>query len=86
MVCKPNITGEEKREREKKQAVKLTYGHEESDGEYQNDGHKVSVVAQMMGNEDNITVVTDRRCCCGSMQQATVESAIPQFPSTREKT
>ena len=49
----------------KQQAVRHTYGREDSEDE-DDDGNLVRHVGQMIGNEDELTVVSGRKCRCGS--------------------
>lgn len=56
----------------KQQAVMHTYGHEESEDEDDDDGNLVRDVGQMIGNEDNITVVSGRKCRCGSTSHSRI--------------
>ena len=57
----------------KQQAVRHTYGNEESDGEDDvDDENLVRDIAQMVGNEDSITVVSGRKCRCGSTSHSRI--------------
>lgn len=49
----------------KQQAVRHTYGQEDS-GDEDDDGNLVRDVGEMIGNEDEVTVISGRKCRCGS--------------------
>ena len=50
----------------KQQVVRHTYGHDDFGDEGHDDGNLVRDVAQLIGDGDEITVVSGRQCRCGS--------------------
>ena len=49
----------------KQQAVRHSYGQEDS-GDEDDDGNLVRDVGEMIGNEDESTLISGRKCRCGS--------------------
>ena len=59
----------------KQQVVRHTYGHDDSGDEGDDDGNLVRDVAQLIGDADEITVVSGRRCRCGSTDHSRISHA-----------
>ena len=56
----------------KQQVVRHTYGHDDSGDEGDDDGNLVRDVAQLIGDANEITVVSGRRCGCGSTDHSRI--------------
>lgn len=56
----------------KQQAVRHTYGHEDSEDEGEVDASLVRDVNEMVGGDEQITVVSGRKCRCGSSEHSRI--------------
>ena len=56
----------------KQQAVRHTYGPEDSGDEGEDDSNLVRDVNQLIGDTDEITVVSGRKCRCGSTDHSRI--------------
>ena len=63
----------------KQQVVRHTYGHDDSGDEGDDDGNLVRDVAQLIGDADEITVVSGRRCRCGSTDHSRYRRQLANF-------
>ena len=50
----------------KQQAVRHSYGEGDSEDDGDDDGQLVAEVDEILGNEDELLVVSGRKCRCGS--------------------